>query len=121
MSYDTGKSAVIIGPITANGKDMGSFAFNAQFGGVSRVLLSVASIAGGAINQGASYLDGIRFDGFSFELANDGLFNRLVAFEAQRSGQSERETRARIRRNSAANSAPGRRCRRAVPAHLPTP
>ncbi len=34
--YDAAKSAIIVGPIYASGKDMGTITFNAQIGGVSR-------------------------------------------------------------------------------------
>jgi hypothetical protein len=101
MRYDTANSAVVIGPIFASGKDMGTLTFNAQIGGVNRVLLSVASIAGASMNGGQSYLDGLRFDGMSIDVSDAELMNRLFAFEAKKGNKSLADMKAEAKDQAA--------------------
>jgi hypothetical protein len=73
---------------------MGTITVNAQFGGVSRVLLSVASVAGASMNQGASYLDGIRFDGFTLDVNDAELLNRALTHEGKSRNKSLADMKA---------------------------
>jgi hypothetical protein len=92
--YDTAKSQVVIGPLYASGKDMGNITFNMQLGGVKRVLLSIASVAGASMNNGASYLSAITFDGFTFDMTDMEIVRRLMDWEAKSKNKSLADIKA---------------------------
>jgi hypothetical protein len=93
MTYDEAGQRYVIGPVTAGGPGIGDASVSIEFGNVRRVLLAAASIAGAAMNEGASYLDGITFDGFRLEITDAALFRRILAYEARTRGASEASVR----------------------------
>jgi hypothetical protein len=81
--YDTAKSQIVVGPIYSSGKDMGNITFNLQIGGVKRFLLSIASVMGASMNNGATYLSSITFDGLSFDMTDMEIIRRVMDWEAK--------------------------------------
>jgi hypothetical protein len=93
IKYDSDRSAYVVGPVFLSGQDMGTFTFNAQIGGISKVLMSVASVAGAVMSGGGQYLSAVTFDGAMVEVSNAEIIRRVLDWQAKAEGRSVKDLR----------------------------